>query len=202
MIVAGLTGSIAMGKSTVGRFFSELGAPVFDADAAVRAFYRSEDAQAVEAAFPGVRVDGDVDRGRLAAATLGNPEALQRLEAIVHPDVARRRRDFLAAAAATGRRVVVVDIPLLFEIGGEKTVDVVVVVSAGLETQRRRALSRPGMTATKLAAILSRQTPDAEKRRRAHCVIDTSGPYSATRGQVAALLRALAAVPGRRAADA
>ena len=202
MIVAGLTGSIAMGKSTVGRFFAELGAPVFDADEAVRAFYRSDEAEAVEAAFPGVRVDGEVDRGRLAAATLGDPPALQRLEAIVHPDVARRRIAFLAAAAAAGRRVAVVDVPLLFETGGEATVDVVVVVSAGPETQRRRALSRPGMTEAKLAAILARQTPDAEKRRRAHCVIDTRGPYPATRAQVAALLRALAAVPGRRTLDA
>ena len=202
MIVAGLTGSIAMGKSTVGRMFAELGAPVFDSDAAVREFYRSDEAEAVEAAFPGVRLDGDVDRCRLSAATLGDPTALRRLEEIVHPDVARRRIAFLAAAAAAGRRVAVVDVPLLFETGGEATVDVVVVVSAGPEAQRRRALSRPGMTEAKLAAILARQTPDAEKRCRAHCVIDTRGPYPATRSQVAALLRALAAVPGRRTLDA
>ena len=202
MIVAGLTGSIAMGKSTVGRMFAELGAPVFDSDAAVREFYRSDQAEAVEAAFPGVRIDGDVDRGRLAAATLGDPAALQRLEGIVHPDVARRRQTFLAAAAAAGRRLAVVDVPLLFETGGEKTVDVVVVVSAGAEAQRVRALSRPGMSEAKLAAILARQTPDAEKRRRAHCVIDTRGPYPATRAQVAAVLRALAAVPGGSPTDA
>ncbi len=202
MIVAGLTGSIAMGKSTVGRMFAELGAPVFDADAAVREFYRSAEAEAVEAAFPGVRIDGDVDRSLLAAATLGDPAALQRLEEIVHPDVARRRCAFLAAAAAAGRRLAIVDVPLLFETGGEKTVDVVVVVSAGLEAQRARALSRPGMNEAKLTAILARQTPDAEKRRRAHWLIDTRGPYSATRAQVAAVLRALAAVPGRRPTDA
>ena len=202
MIVAGLTGSIAMGKSTVGRMFAELGAPVFDADAAVREFYRSDEAAAVEAAFPGVRIDGDVDRGLLAAATLGDPAALRRLEGIVHPDVARRRQAFLAAAAAAGRRLAIVDVPLLFETGGEKTVDLVVVVSAGLEAQRARALSRPGMSEAKFAAILARQTPDAEKRRRAHWVIDTRGPYPATRAQVAAVLRALAPVPGRRRTDA
>ena len=202
MIVAGLTGSIAMGKSTVGKMFAELGAPVFDADAAVRAFYRSDESNVVEAAFPGVRVAGEVDRVRLAAATLGNPAALERLEAIVHPDVARRRLAFLAAAAAAGRRVAVVDVPLLFESGGERTVDLVVVVSAGLEAQRARALSRPGMTEGKLAAILARQTPDAEKRRRAHWLIDTRGPYAATRAQVAAVLRSLAAVPGRRPTNA
>jgi dephospho-CoA kinase len=202
VIVAGLTGSIAMGKSTVGRMFAELGAPVFDADAAVREYYRSEESEAVEAAFPGVRIDGEVDRGRLAAATLGDPPALRRLEAIVHPDVARRRLAFLAQSAAAGRRVAVVDVPLLFETGGEKTVDLVVVVSAGAEAQRMRALSRPDMTDAKLEAILARQTPDAEKRRRAHWVIDTRGPYPATRAQVAAVLRALAAVPGRRPIDA
>lgn len=202
MIVAGLTGSIAMGKSTVGRMFAEFGAPVFDADAAVREYYRSDESEAVEAAFPGVRVDGEVDRGRLADATLGDPAALKRLEAIVHPDVARRRLAFLSAAAAAGRRVAIVDVPLLFETGGEKSVDLVVVVSAGLEAQRTRALSRSGMTEAKLAAILARQTPDAEKRRRAHWVIDTRGEFPATRGQVAALLRALAAVPGRRPTDA
>ena len=202
MIVAGLTGSIAMGKSTVGKMFAELGAPVFDADAAVREFYRSDDSNAVEAAFPGVRIDGEVDRGRLAAATLGDPAALKRLEAIVHPDVARRRLVFLANAAAAGRRLAVVDVPLLFETGGDKAVDLVVVVSAGAEEQRARALSRPGMTDAKLAAILARQTPDAEKRRRAHWVIDTRGPFAATRAQVVAVLRALAAVPGRSSNDA
>src|ERR1019366_330983 len=131
VIVAGLTGSIEMGKSTVGRMFAELGAPVFDADAAVREFYRSDDAEAVEAAFPGVRIDGDVDRGLLAAATLGDPAALRRLEGIVHPDVARRRQAFLAAAAAAGRRLAIVDVPLLFEIGGGEAGDFVVVVNAG-----------------------------------------------------------------------
>jgi dephospho-CoA kinase len=202
MIVAGLTGSIAMGKSTVGRMFAALGAPVFDADAAVREFYQTPQASAVEAAFPGVTVDGAVDRDRLAAATLSDPAALRRLEEIVHPEVARRRQAFLAAAAAAGRRLVVVDVPLLFETEGESSVDLVVVVSAGAEAQRARALLRPGMSEAKLAAILARQTPDAEKRRRAHFVIDTSGELAATRAQVAGLMRALAADPGQRANDA
>ncbi len=131
MIVAGLTGSIAMGKSTVGRMFAELGAPVFDADAAVREFYRSEEAEAVEAAFPGVRIDGEVDRGRLAAATLGDPPALQAAGGDRPPRRCAPTPAFLAQSAAAGRRVAVVDVPLLFETGGEKTVDLVVVVSAG-----------------------------------------------------------------------
>ncbi len=202
MIVAGLTGSIAMGKSTVGKMFAALGAPVFDADAAVREFYQTPQASAVEAAFPGVTVGGAVDRDRLAAATLSDPAALRRLEEIVHPEVARRRQAFLAAAAAAGRRLVVVDVPLLFETEGESSVDLVVVVSAGAEAQRARALLRPGMSEAKLAAILARQTPDAEKRRRAHFVIDTSGELAATRAQVAGLMRALAADPGQRASDA
>jgi dephospho-CoA kinase len=199
VIVAGLTGSIAMGKSTVGRMFAALGAPVFDADAAVRAFYDTPEAGAVAEAFPGVAVDGSIDRGRLAAATLGDRSALSRLEGIVHPEVARRRLAFLSAAAAAGRRLALIDVPLLFETEGEKTVDLVIVVSAGIEAQRARALKRPGMSEAKLAAILARQTPDAEKRRRAHFVVDTSGELVATRAQVAGLMRALAAAPGRGA---
>lgn len=202
MIVAGLTGSIAMGKSTVAAMFARFGAPVFDADAAVRAFYSGDGAERIESAFPGVVVDGRVDRDRLSRVVLDKPAALERLEGLVHPAVAAMRKDFVAQAARDGRRIAIVDVPLLFETGVEKTVDVVVVVSAGLEAQRARALSRPGMSEAKLAAILARQTPDAEKRRRAHWVIDTRGPYPATRAQVAAVLRALAAVPGRRPTDA
>ncbi|MBV8474626.1 MAG: dephospho-CoA kinase, partial [Hyphomicrobiales bacterium] len=174
MIVAGLTGSIAMGKTTVARMFAALGAPVFDADAAVRAFYRSPGNAAVEAAFPGVVEDGEVNRDKLGKATLGDAEALKRLEAIVHPEVARLRQTFLDRAKSQGRRAVVVDVPLLFETGGDANVDLVLVVSAGERAQRARALSRPGMSEAKLAAILARQMPDAEKRRRAHFVIDTS----------------------------
>jgi dephospho-CoA kinase len=202
MIVAGLTGSIAMGKSTVGAMFAALGAPVFDADAAVREFYRTPEAGAVEAAFPGVRIDGAIDRQRLAAATLGDPAALKRLEDIVHPDVARRRQAFLASAAAAGRRLAIVEVPLLFETGGDRGVDLVIVVSTRAETQRARALKRPGMSEAKFAALLARQTPDAEKRRRAHIVIDTGGELAATRAQVESVMRALAADPGRRTHDA
>ncbi len=202
MIVAGLTGSIAMGKTTVARMFAALGAPVFDADSAVRAFYRSPGAEAVEAAFPGVIDAGEVNREKLAAFSLADPRALERLEAIVHPEVARLRREFLERAAAEGRRVVVVDVPLLIETAGHEAVDLVLVVSAGEAAQRARALGRPGMTAAKFEAILARQTPDREKRRLAHCVIDTGGALEQTRAQVVGVLRAIAAAPGGRRADA
>ena len=198
MIIAGLTGSIAMGKSTVAKMFAALGAAVFDADSAVREFYRSPGAAAVEAAFPGVLDAGEGNRDKLAAATLGDPEALKRLEAIVHPEVGRLRKAFLERARAEGRRMVVVDVPLLFETGGDKTVDVVLVVSAAEATQRARALARPGMTEGKLDAILARQTPDREKRRGAHVVINTNGTLEQTRAQAAGVMRALAAVPGGR----
>jgi dephospho-CoA kinase len=198
VIIAGLTGSIAMGKSTVAKMFAALGVPVFDADSAVREFYRSPGAAAVEAAFPGVLDVGEVNRDKLGAATLGDPEALKRLEAIVHPEVGRLRKAFLERARAEGRRMVVVDVPLLFETGGDKTVDVVLVVSAAEVAQRARALSRPGMTEVKLDAILARQTPDREKRRGAHVVIDTNGTLEQTRAQAAGVVRALAAVPGGR----
>jgi len=197
VIVVGLTGSIAMGKTTVAEMFAALGAAVFDADAEVRQFYSSPGAEAVEAAFPGVIEGGKVNRNRLAAAALADPQALKRLEAIVHPEVARRRRSFLERAAAEGRRIAVLDIPLLTETAGAARVDVVLVVSASEATQRARAMARPGMSAAKFAAILARQTPDREKRRFAHCVIDTNGTLEETRAQTAGVLRALAAMPGR-----
>jgi dephospho-CoA kinase len=198
MIVAGLTGSIAMGKSTVSAMFAELGVPTFDADDAVRAFYAGDGAKAVEAAFPGVMVSGQVDRERLAARVLGDPEALQRLEGLVHPAVAEARVQFLERAAADGRRLVVDDVPLLFETGGEANVDLVVVVSAPESVQRARALARSGMTEAKLEAILSRQTSDAEKRRRAHFIIDTRGRLEVTRAVVAQFMRSIAAMAGGR----
>ena len=198
MIVAGLTGSIAMGKTTVAKMFAALGAAVFDADAEVQRFYSSPGAEAVEAAFPGVIESGQVNRDKLAAAALADPQALKRLEAIVHPEVERRRRSFLERAAAEGRRVAVVDAPLLIETAGAARVDVVLVVSASEAAQRARALARPGMSAAKFAAILARQTPDRDKRRFAHCVIDTNGTLEATRAQTAGVLRAIAAMPGRR----
>jgi dephospho-CoA kinase len=198
MIVAGLTGSIAMGKSTVAGMFAELGVPTFDADDAARDFYAGDGARAVEAAFPGVTVSGQVDRERLGARVLGDAEALQRLEGLVHPAVAKARVQFLERAAAAGQWLVIVDVPLLFETGGEANVDLVVVVSAPESIQRGRALARAGMTEAKLEAILTRQTSDAEKRRRAHFIIDTRGRLELTRSVVAQFMRSTAALAGGR----
>ncbi len=199
MIVAGLTGSIAMGKSTVAAMFAQFGTPVFDADAAVRAFYAGDGARRVEAAFPGVLVDGQVDRERLSRHVLNDAPALARLEGLVHPAVAAMRADFLAHAKSEGRRIALVDVPLLLETGGDAEVDCVVVVSAPAAAQRARALAREGMTEDKLEAILARQMSDKEKRRRAHFVIDTGGSLVRTRAQVAQFLRAAAGLEGRKA---
>ena len=202
MIVVGLTGSIAMGKSTVAGMFAEVGVPVFDSDDAVRDFYEGEGVQAVEAAFPGVVISGKVDRERLGSRVLGDAEALQRLEGLVHPAVAEARGRFLERAGAAGRRLLMVDVPLLFETGGEANVDLVIVVSAPEEVQRQRVLSRAGMTEAKLTAILSRQMPDAEKRRRAHFVIDTRGRLELTRAVVSQFMRSVGAMAGGRTRDA
>ncbi len=191
-----------MGKSTVAAMLASLGCPVFDADAAVREFYRSEGAAEIEAAFPGVVVEGAVDRGRLSKRALGDTNAMARLEAIVHPAVARLRLRFLESARLSGRHCVFLDIPLLFETGGERLVDLVVVVSATEANQRARALAREDMTPAKLEAILSRQLPDAQKRRRAHFVIDTNGALEQSRNQSRHLVRAIAAMPGRRSMNA
>lgn len=184
MIVLGLTGSIGMGKSTTAAMFAEAGAPVHDADAAVHAIYAGPDAALIEAAFPGVMVDGRIDHARLSAAVIGRPEALKRLEAIVHPLVRARETAFLEACRARGEPLVVLDIPLLFETGRDKAVDRIVVVTADPDVQRRRVLERPGMTREKFEAILARQTPDAEKRRRADYVIDTGRGFDHARGEV------------------
>lgn len=193
MIVLGLTGSIGMGKSTVGKMFAEEGAPVFDSDAAVHALYAAGGAAAapVEAAFPGVTVDGAVDREALSRRVVGDEAAIKRLEMIVHPLVRQAQAEFLQTNRDAGTKVVVLDIPLLFESGGAKLVDKVAVVSAPADAQRERVLARPGMTAEKFEAILARQTPDAEKRARADFVIDTGGSLEATRAQVRAVLDAL-----------
>ena len=196
MLLIGLTGSIGMGKSTVGRFFAEAGVPIHDADAAVHALYEAEAVDAIAAAFPGSVADGKVDRVALGAQVFGDQAALRRLEAIVHPLVRASETKFLAAAAARGARVVLLDIPLLFETGGETRVDVVVVVSAGAAAQRARVLERPDMNPAKLDAILAKQMPDAEKCRRAHFVVDTAGTLDSTRAQVHGILRAVAAMPG------
>jgi dephospho-CoA kinase len=189
MIVLGLTGSIGMGKSTVAGFFAEAGLPVHDADAAVHSLYTGAAVPAVEAAFPGTTRDGKVDREQLAARVLGDPAALKRLEAVVHPMVRRDEARFLQEAEAAGAPIAVLNIPLLFESGGDQRCDVVVVVSAPPATQRARVMSRPGMTEEKFSRILAQQMPDAEKRRRADFVVDTSQDFDSTRAQVRAILR-------------
>jgi len=160
MIVLGLTGSIGMGKSTAAGFFAEEGVPVYAADAAVHALYAGVAAPAIEAAFPGTTVDGTVDRDRLTARVLGDSGALERLEAIVHPLVRREEERFLAAADAAGAKVAVLDIPLLFETGGDKRCDAVVVVSAPADVQRERVMSRPGVSEEKFNTLLGKQMPD------------------------------------------
>jgi dephospho-CoA kinase len=193
MIILGLTGSIGMGKSTTSTMFQAEGVPVYDADAAVHALYASGGAAVgpVEAAFPGVVVDGAIDRARLGAAVLGNPEALQILESIVHPLVGAHRIGFFEDARDQGADIVVLDVPLLFETNGHKKVDKVVVVSAPADVQRQRVLARPGMDPAKLDAILARQTPDAEKRERADFVIDTGRGLDHAHDQVRDILTRL-----------
>ena len=197
MFVLGLTGSIGMGKSTAARFFAEAGVPVHDADAAVHRLYGGEAAALIEAAFPGTTADSKVDRAELSLRVLDDPEAIRRLEAIIHPLVRESEKKFLASAAERAEGVAVLDIPLLLETGGEQRVDAIVVVSADPEVQRQRVMRRPGMTETKLQAILAKQMPDSEKRRRAHFVVDTSGSLDSTRAQVHGILRAVAGLPGR-----
>jgi len=194
MIVVGLTGSIGMGKSTTAAMFAQGGAAVYDADAAVHALYRGAAASKIEAAFPGTVVDGVVDRKALGAEVIGKPEAMKRLEAIVHPLVRGSEEAFLEAARASGARVAVLDIPLLFETNGEARVHASVVVTASAEVQRARVLARPGMTEDAFAAILAKQMPDADKRRRAHFLVDTGHGLDMARRSVAAILRALAAL--------
>ena len=197
MLVMGLTGSLGMGKSTTAGFFAEDGVPVHNADAVVHGLYAGAAAPLIEAAFPGTVVGGIVDRDRLAAQVLGDAAALKRLEAIVHPLVRREEERFIAAARAAGARVAVLDIPLLFETGAERRCDVVVVVSAPPEVQHARAMARPGMTEEKFQAIIAKQLPDSDKRRRADFVVDTSQGFDSARAQVRAILRELAGRPKR-----
>lgn len=197
MWILGLTGSIGMGKSVTAGFFGEEGVPVHDADAAVHHMYAHEAVAPVEAAFPGVAKDGVIDRPALSQRVLGDPEALKRLEAIVHPLVRAREDAFLEKCRAAGAHLVVLDIPLLLELGGEKRVDAVAVVSAPESVQAARVLGRLGMTPERFALILKKQMPDSEKRRRAHFIIDTSRDFSAARHQVRGIIRALRG-PGRR----
>ncbi|MEW5963563.1 MAG: dephospho-CoA kinase [Pseudomonadota bacterium] len=191
MLIIGLTGSIGMGKSTAAERFRANGVAVFDADAAVHELYAGPAAPLVEAAFPGTTRDGVVNRAALSRVVTGDPAALARLEAIVHPLVRAAERDFLAEQKARGARFAVLEIPLLYETGAEALVDVVVVVSASGATQRRRVIERPGMTEEKLASLLARQTSDAEKRRRADFVVDTEGPREQSAAAIDAILAAL-----------
>lgn len=193
MIVVALTGSIGMGKSTTAKMFAEEGVPVYDADAEVHTLYAKGGGAvtAVEAAFPGVVKDGAVDRTALSARVVGDAAALKRLEEIVHPLVGMSRAGFFEAARAKGADIVLLDIPLLYETHGETRVDKVVVVSAPAELQHERVMARPGMTEEKLAAILARQMPDAEKRRRADFVIDTGQGLDHARDQVRQVIATL-----------
>ena len=198
MIILGLTGSIGMGKSTTAKLFAEAGVPVYDADATVHMLYEGEAAPSIEAAFPGTTVDGKVDRARLSARVVHDPAAMRQLEQIVHPMLGASRQKFLHDAEQSGASVAVVDVPLLFETGGEKRVDAVVVVTTTPEIQRQRILARDNMTGEKLDAILARQLPDAEKRKRADFVVDTSHGLDPVRAQIRDILDQAVKMPQRR----
>lgn len=198
MLILGLTGSIGMGKSTTAKLFAEAGVPVYDADARVHELYESEAVPAIEAAFPGTTAGGKVDRAKLSARVVHDPSAIKRLEAIVHPMLGASRQKFFADAEASHAPVVVLDIPLLFETGGETRVDAVVVVTTSAELQRERVLARGTMDAAKLDAIVAKQLPDAEKRKRADFVVDTSHGLDPVRAQIKHILAEVAKMPQRR----
>ncbi len=198
MFILGLTGSLGMGKSATAKIFAEEGVPVHDADAVVHRLYDGEATPHIEAAFPGTTKDGKVDREKLAKRVLGDATAIKRLEGIVHPLVAAASARFLAEAERNGAPVALLDVPLLFETGGDKRCDAVVVVSAPSDVQRTRAFERPGMSEDKLAAILAKQMPDAEKRSRADFVVDTSQGFEHARAQVRDILKSIAKMPKRR----
>ena len=198
MLILGLTGSIGMGKSTTAKLFEEAGVPVYDADATVHKLYEGEAAPAIEAAFPGTTVDGRVDRTRLSARVVHGPAAMKQLEQIVHPMLGASRKKFLDDAEASGTPVVVVDVPLLFETGGEKRVDAVVVVTTSPELQRQRVLARGTMDAARFDAIVARQLPDAEKRKRADFVVDTSDGLDPVRARIRDILAEVVKMPQRR----
>jgi dephospho-CoA kinase len=193
-----LTGSLGMGKTTAAKFFAEAGVPVHDSDAAVHDLYAGEAVPLVERAFPGSTTDGTIDRGKLAAMVINDAEALRRLEAIVHPLVGASRDKFLADVQARGAAIVVLDIPLLFETGAHSNCDAVVVVTAPAELQRQRAFERPGMTDEKFRALLAKQMPDAEKRRRADFIVDSSQDFDHTRAQIRDILERVAKMRPRQ----
>lgn len=196
MLIIGLTGSIGMGKSTIAQRFRERGIPVCDADALVHELYEGKAVAPVEAEFPGSTTDGRIDRTKLSAALLRNPEGFKRLGEIVHPLVHSAERDCLQAAKAGGASMAVLEVPLLFEPGNDKRCDVTIVVSAPADVQRERVMLRPGMTAEKLDTILARQMPDAEKRKRATYVVDTGIAIEETLAQVDRIIVELAARSG------
>jgi dephospho-CoA kinase len=198
MIILGLTGSIGMGKSTTAKLFAEAGVPVYDADATVHMIYEGEAAPAIEAAFPGTIADGKVDRAKLSAQVVHDAAAIRRLEGIVHPMLRAYHQKFLDEAERSGAPVVVVDVPLLYETGGEKRVDAVVVVTTSPEIQRERILARDNMTNEKLDAILARQLPDAEKRKRADFIVDTSHGLDPVRARIRDILDQAGKMPRRR----
>jgi dephospho-CoA kinase len=188
MKILGLTGSVGMGKSTTAQMFVSEGVPTFDADAAVHQLYKGEAAPLIEREFPGTTKNGAVDREKLSSQVVGKPEALARLEKLVHPLVGEMRAKFMADAQKEGAKAVLLDIPLLFETGDPSKFHAVIVVSAPADVQRERVLARPGMTAEKFEAILKRQTPDSEKRARADFVINTGEGLESARKQVKQVL--------------
>jgi len=198
MLILGLTGSIGMGKSTTAKLFEEAGVPVYDADASVHKLYEGEAVPHIEAAFPGTTADGKVDRAKLSERVVHDPAAMKQLEQIVHPMLSAGRQKFFDDAGKAGAPVVVVDVPLLFETGGEKRVDAVVVVTTSPELQRERVLARGTMDAAKLDSIVARQMPDAEKRKRADFVVDTSHGLEPVRAQIKDILAAAVKMPQRR----
>lgn len=198
MRVLGLTGSIGMGKSTTAKLFAEAGVPIYDADATVHLIYEGEAVAPIEAAFPGTTVDGKVDRNLLSARVVHDAAAMKQLEQIVHPLLGAHHRQFLDDAESSGAPLAVVDVPLLFETGGENRVDVVVVVTTDAITQRERILARDNMTAEKLDAILARQLPDAEKRKRADFIVDTSNGLEPVRQQIREIIAEAVKMPRRR----
>ncbi|MEJ2123524.1 MAG: dephospho-CoA kinase [Alphaproteobacteria bacterium] len=196
MLIIGLTGSIGMGKTTVGEYFAGQGIPVLDADSIVHRLYEGEAVTPIEHTFPGTTANGKVDRAKLSKAVMMHPNGFRRLEALVHPLVVHEKWEFVKACHEADEPMCVIDTPLLFEAGGEELVDVIVVASAPEDVQTERVMQRPGMTTEKLDAIMARQLSDAEKRNRADFVIDTGLPWEETLQQLDELLESLKSCEG------